>query len=371
MTFLVFFERYDTVTYMEKVGDTRVTYGPLILTPEEIERRLPLDERAAEVVFQGRRDVESILRGEDTRFLVIVGPCSIHDPVAALGYARRLAPIREQYKDRLNIIMRVYFEKPRTATGWKGFVNDPDRDGSCDMNKGLYEARKLLIEISRLGLPIATEFLDPLVPQFIADLIAWGAVGARTTESQTHREMASGLSMPIGFKNGTNGDLNIAINAIKASMVPHSFFGIDREGRVQTCNGQGNPWTHLILRGGFREGKYYPNYRHEHITKALKELSEAGIVPRLIVDCSHANAGGDYRMQSEPLRYALAVRKPLGRVVEPGVVGVMLESFLEEGKQSIDAVPLVYGQSITDACIGWKETEALLEEAYNTLGRNP
>lgn len=350
------------------IGDTRVTYGPLILTPEELERQLPISEQVASVILQGRRTIEAMLSGEDTRFLVIAGPCSIHDPVAALEYARKLVLLQKRLKDRLLIVMRVYFEKPRTTTGWKGFINDPDRDGSCDMNKGLYEARKLLIEISRLGLPIATEFLDPFVPQYIADLIAWGAVGARTTESQTHREMASGLSMPIGFKNGTNGDLSIAINAIKASMVPHSFFGIDREGRVQTCNGQGNPYGHLILRGGFREGTYYPNYRPEHIGKALKELSDAGITPRLIVDCSHANAEGHYRNQSEPLRYALAAR---GVMAEVGnVVGVMLESFLEEGKQSIDAVPLVYGQSITDACLGWKETEALLEEAHNTLGRS-
>ena len=285
---------------------------------------------------------------------MVVGPCSVHDVKAAREYAQRLAPIRERLKDQLEVVMRVYFEKPRTTVGWKGMINDPHLDGSYDINTGLRRARGLLLDLAREGMPTATELLDPVVPQYIADLISWTAIGARTTESQTHREMASGLSMPVGYKNGTDGSAKIAINAMQASARPHHFLGINREGHASIVSTTGNPYGHLVLRGG-NGGS---NYHLEAVQAAASELSKAGLKQRLMVDCSHANSNKDYRRQSEVL---VSVADQL-RAGSQHVMGVMIESHLVEGNQklSADLSQLTYGQSITDACISLETTEALL-----------
>ena len=347
------------------LSDTRVQIVGSLITPADIKSEFPLSEQGAEIIRVGRNEIERILEGEDHRLHVIVGPCSVHDPEAALEYAKRLTDLRKKYADRLCIIMRVYFEKPRTVVGWKGFINDPELDDSFDINKGSRLARKLLTEIVEAGLPCATEFLDPRTPQFLDDCISWAAIGARTVESQTHREMASGLSMPVGFKNGTGGSLQIAIDAICSAQVPHHFVGIDAEtGKEAIFKTLGNPWGHLVLRGSKRDGKCYPNYRPEHVSEAIRLLEKVALPPRIIVDCSHANAGDDYTKQLEVLRWALAsVKSGISEVK-----GVMIESNLVGGKQSIDAIPLEYGKSVTDACVGWETTEVMLSEAYETLG---
>ena len=339
---------------MAATSDLHVVETRPLVAPALLHRELLIDAASTETVASARRRIQAILRGEDLRLLVVVGPCSVHDVKAAREYAQRLAPIRERLKDQLEVVMRVYFEKPRTTVGWKGMINDPHLDGSYDINTGLRRARGLLLDLAREGMPTATELLDPVVPQYIADLISWTAIGARTTESQTHREMASGLSMPVGYKNGTDGSAKIAINAMQASARPHHFLGINREGHASIVSTTGNPYGHLVLRGG-NGGS---NYHLEAVQAAASELSKAGLKQRLMVDCSHANSNKDYRRQSEVL---VSVADQL-RAGSQHVMGVMIESHLVEGNQklSADLSQLTYGQSITDACISLETTEGLL-----------
>ena len=339
---------------MAATSDLHVVETRPLVAPALLHHELPTDAASTETVASARRRIQAILRGEDLRLLVVVGPCSVHDVKAAREYAQRLAPIRERLKDQLEVVMRVYFEKPRTTVGWKGMINDPHLDGSYDINTGLRRARGLLLDLAREGMPTATELLDPVVPQYIADLISWTAIGARTTESQTHREMASGLSMPVGYKNGTDGSAKIAINAMQASARPHHFLGINREGHASIVSTTGNPYGHLVLRGG-NGGS---NYHLEAVQAAASELSKAGLKQRLMVDCSHANSNKDYRRQSEVL---VSVADQL-RAGSQHVMGVMIESHLVEGNQklSADLSQLTYGQSITDACISLETTECLL-----------
>lgn len=341
---------------MAATSDLHVVETRPLVAPALLHRELPIDAASTETVASARRRIQAILRGEDLRLLVVVGPCSVHDVKAAREYAQRLAPIRERLKDQLEVVMRVYFEKPRTTVGWKGMINDPHLDGSYDINTGLRRARGLLLDLAREGMPTATELLDPVVPQYIADLISWTAIGARTTESQTHREMASGLSMPVGYKNGTDGSAKIAINAMQASARPHHFLGINREGHASIVSTTGNPYGHLVLRGG-NGGS---NYHLEAVQAAASELSKAGLKQRLMVDCSHANSNKDYRRQSEVL---VSVADQL-RAGSQHVMGVMIESHLVEGNQklSADLSQLTYGQSITDACISLETTEGLLQD---------
>lgn len=332
-------------------------------TPREIKRALPAGEKSARTAAAGRAEARAILHGNDARFLAIVGPCSIHDPEAALDYAGRLALLRRELSDVLCIFMRVYFEKPRTTVGWKGLINDPHMNGSCDLDAGLRLARRLLIEITSLGLPVATEFLDPIVPQYTADVVSWTAIGARTTESQTHREMASGLSMPVGFKNGTDGSIQTALDALLSARSSHSFLGIDQDGRTSVVVTSGNPDTHVVLRGG-REGS---NYDSRHTADTERRLRAAGLQSGFMVDCSHANSAKNPRRQALVWRTILAQRRR-GRA---SLIGAMLESNLEEGSQPVssDRRRLRYGVSVTDACIDWKTTEKLLRAAAESERR--
>lgn len=309
---------------------------------------LPLSEFAAELVTKTRNEIANLILGQDNRLLVIIGPCSIHDPNAAIEYAQRLLPLREKYEKELLIVMRVYFEKPRTTVGWKGLINDPHLDGSFDINFGLRQARNLLLKLNNMGMPASTEFLDMITPQYYADLISWGAIGARTTESQVHRELASGLSCPVGFKNGTDGNLKIAIDAIGAASHPHHFLSVTKTGHSAIVHTTGNHHCHVILRGGKE-----PNYDAKHVQAATEQLTRAGVTPKLMVDCSHANSNKDYTRQ---MIVAENVAQQL-RNGENNIMGVMVESHLVEGRQD---KPVVYGQSITDACIGWELTEKLL-----------
>ncbi len=330
--------------------DLRVTELKKLVAPKKLKEELPLGDELTEKVLSDRQTVRDILYREDDRLLIVIGPCSIHDPAAALDYAKRLAALAEQLKDKYFIVMRVYFEKPRTTIGWKGFINDPHLDGSTDMEYGLRTARKLLLDIANLGLPIATEFLDPIVPQYTADLVSWSAIGARTTESQTHREMSSGLSMPVGFKNATDGNIEIAINAIESASNPHSFLGIDQDGHTAVVKTTGNPNTHLVLRGG--KG---PNFQYPEVTYAACKLEEAGLKPSLMVDCSHANANKVARNQ---VKVWESIQQQRAKENCP-ITGVMVESFIREGNQKISG-NLEYGLSITDQCIDWETTEKML-----------
>jgi 3-deoxy-7-phosphoheptulonate synthase len=313
-------------------------------------------EQNEDVVVRGREEVAAILRAEDDRLLVVVGPCSIHDPAAGIEYAGRLAKVADELRDELCIVMRVYFEKPRTIDGWKGLINDPGLDGSFAINRGLRMARRFLLEVLDLGLPAATEFLDPITPQFIADLISWGAIGARTSESQVHRELASGLSMPVGFKNGTDGIVQIAIDAIRSSAVPHHFLSVTKQGVAAIVGTMGNSDCHVILRGGARG----PNYDRESVDAVAAALEAAGLPRRLMVDCSHANSGKDFERQPDVVN---TVAEQLAGGGCP-IFGVMLESFLEDGRQEHSqdrgSAGLAYGKSITDACLGWKRTQPVL-----------
>jgi len=339
---------------MHQTNDLRVLSTMPLTTPDQLQAEVPLSEAAAETVARARASIEAIVHGRDARLLVIVGPCSIHDPSAALEYAERLAASQERYADSLFLCMRGYFEKPRTSVGWKGYVNDPHLDGSCDVAYGLRSARSLLVALAERGLPIANEALDPVIPQYLADLIAWSAVGARTTESQTHREMASGLSMPVGFKNGTDGSLDVAINAMEAASAPHSFLGIDGTGRVSVVRTAGNPNSHVVLRGG--SGGV--NYTEASVSAASAKLRAAGQNSRVLIDCSHGNSQKDYNRQ--PI-----VAADVATQIEAGsssVLGVMLESHLVAGRQDIvPGRPLCYGQSVTDACIDFATTERVLD----------
>ena len=331
--------------------DLRITGLKKLVTPAQLKSELPLGVELTEKVLNDRKTVRDIIHRKDDRLLVVIGPCSIHDPEAALDYAKRLAALAEKVKDRYFIVMRVYYEKPRTTIGWKGFINDPHLDDSCDMEYGLRAARKLMLDITKLGLPLATEFLDPIVPQYTADMISWSAIGARTTESQTHREMASGLSMPVGFKNATDGNIEVAINAIESASIPHSFLGIDQDGHTAVVTTAGNPNTHLVLRGGNKQ----PNYEFPEVTYAGCKLEAAGLEPSLMVDCSHANASKVARNQ---LKVWESILKQRAAGNSP-ITGAMVESFIEEGNQKISD-DLKYGQSITDSCIDWATTEAML-----------
>jgi len=340
--------------------DARATFGAPLPPPRALREEIALSPEVAQTVRDGRATIERILSGEDRRFLAIVGPCSIHDPIAALDYARRLAHLREEVRDTMEIVMRVYFEKPRTTVGWKGLINDPYLDGSFATEDGLRLARRILQGVAAMGLPAATEFLDPIVPQYIADLVSWAAIGARTTESQTHREMASGLSMPVGFKNGTDGELQSALDALKSASHHHTFLGIDSDGRSVAVQTSGNPFCHLVLRGG-RKGT---NFSRAHIEEAESRLNALDLPRGLIVDCSHANSGKDATRQSLVWRDVLETRA----AGSEAVIGAMLESNINAGNQPEGAPEtLKYGVSITDACIGWDETETLLREAARML----
>ena len=347
---------------MQPTSDLHVVETRPLVAPVILQSDMPLTERAALTVRNTRARIKRILAGEDRRLLVIVGPCSVHDLGAAEEYAGALVQIRERLQASLEIVMRVYFEKPRTTVGWKGLINDPHLDGSYDINTGLRRARNLLLQFAERGLPAATELLDPVVPQYIADLISWTAIGARTTESQTHREMASGLSMPIGYKNGTDGSLTVAINAMEAASRPHHFLGINRQGHAAIVSTTGNPDGHLVLRGGGSGTNYHP----EAISAAENQLQAAGLPHRVMVDCSHGNSNKDYRRQGEVLEAVAAQVKQGGSAV----MGVMLESHLVAGSQKIpaDLSQLTYGQSITDACIDLDTTEALLEKLAAAVG---
>ncbi|MDR2983006.1 MAG: 3-deoxy-7-phosphoheptulonate synthase [Puniceicoccales bacterium] len=332
-----------------------------LLDPHQLETLLPVPPEVNTTVATGRDQVRHILDGTDPRMLVVIGPCSIHDPVAALDYARRLAKLRKRYADTLCIVMRVYFEKPRTTLGWKGLINDPYLNGTYDIEAGLKIARKLLIDINALDLPAATEVLDPITPQYIDDLITWAAIGARTTESQTHRELASGLSMPIGFKNGTDGSLQVAIDAMIAAQSPHSFLGMDEDGFTAIIRTTGNPHGHVVLRGG----KNRTNYEPENVAEAVTSLHKAGLREMLMVDCSHANSGKKHENQAHVFKSVIAQRKAGNKALS----SVMVESNLYAGNQPLSSDPktLQYGVSITDACIDWETTENLLEFAYTEL----
>lgn len=327
-----------------------------LITPSQIKEQQPASSAQVDTVLQGREAARAILRGEDDRLLVIVGPCSIHDPKAAMEYAHRLAELSRKVSDRLCIIMRVYFEKPRTTVGWKGLINDPLMDDSCDVARGIALARKILLDIAGLGLPTATEFLDPIIPQYTADLISWSAIGARTTESQTHREMASGLSMPVGFKNGTDGGVQVAMDAMKSSRSPHSFLGMDQDGSTSIIKTTGNPDSHVVLRGG-RNGT---NYEGPQVGGICEALRKNGLRPAVMVDCSHANSSKDPQRQSLVWQSILEQRASGRREI----IGAMLESNLHPGAQSLgdDLKALQYGVSITDGCIGWEKTEEILRE---------
>ncbi|MGC4032986.1 MAG: 3-deoxy-7-phosphoheptulonate synthase [Tepidisphaeraceae bacterium] len=335
-----------------------------IVTPAQLAEKYPVSPAANEVVVEGRRAIRDIVDGVDPRLLVVVGPCSIHDPEAALDYARKLAALRSAVEDQLFIVMRVYFEKPRTTVGWKGLINDPHLDGTFDMNRGVELARKLLIDVSEIGLPTATEFLDQIVPQYIDDLVGWAAIGARTTESQTHRQMASGLSMPVGFKNSTDGSVQIAIDAMKAARSPHHFLGIDYAGKTVIVQTRGNAHGHIILRGG--QGR--PNYSPENVADASAGLAKAGLPPRLMVDCSHANSNKKHENQA--IVWENLIEQRLVTAPPSPVMGVMIESNLHDGRQDVGPqgpAALKYGVSITDACIGWEVTEKLLLDGAERL----
>ena len=330
-------------------------------SPEEVHLALPVSDEVAETVATGRRDLQSILDREDPRLMVVVGPCSIHDPKAGLDYAKRLKELVEEVSDTLLLVMRVYFEKPRTSTGWKGFINDPWMDDSFHIEEGVWKAREFLLRIGEIGLPAATEALDPITPQYIGDLIAWTAIGARTSESQTHREMSSGLSTPVGFKNATDGDLDVAVNGILSASRPHSFLGINGQGSAAIVRTRGNAYGHLVLRGG--SGR--PNYDTVSISLAEAALRKAGLAENIVVDCSHANSLKNPRLQ--PLVFQDCVHQILRG--NRSIVGVMVESFLEEGNQGIpaDLTTLRYGCSVTDACLGWEETAKMLREVGGML----
>jgi len=332
-----------------------------LVSPDVLRAELPLTETAQRTILESRAVIPAIIEGRDRRLLVVVGPCSIHDTDAALEYARRLTPLRDALSDTLYIVMRAYFEKPRTTVGWKGLINDPHLDGSFDMETGLRRARRLLIEVAGMGLPTATEILDPITPQYIDDALDWAAIGARTTESQTHRQMASGLSMPVGYKNSTTGSLEIAINAMRSAHEPHAFLGIDGSGRTCVVRTKGNPWGHVILRGGTDK----PNYDPDNVAAAVASLAAAGLRTSLMVDCSHANSGKKHERQ-EVVWNSVVAQKAGGN---HDLMGIMIESNLEAGSQKLggDPAALRYGVSITDACIGWDKTEQLLVEADRQL----
>lgn len=336
----------------QPTDDLRITAIKTLASPEQLLQDLKITEAAAQTVFQTRQAIYRLLEKKDDRLLVIIGPCSIHDPQAAIEYANWLSPLMDELSDRLLIVMRVYFEKPRTTVGWKGLINDPNLDNSFHINKGVHEARRLLLQLAEMGVPAGTEFLDLISPQYISDLVSWGAIGARTTESQGHRELASGLSCPVGFKNGTDGRIQIAVDAMRSAAHPHSFLSVTKGGQSAIFSTSGNDYTHVILRGGSR-----PNYDRESINEAARQLREIDLIDKVMVDCSHANSQKKFHKQVE-------VCEDIAHQLKTGqqsILGVMIESNLVEGRQDIVAGKVLqYGQSITDACVGLDDSEAML-----------
>jgi 3-deoxy-7-phosphoheptulonate synthase len=343
-----------------KLDDVRIREIKELSPPTHLLREFPISEKADSVVYAARSAIHRILHGEDDRLLVVVGPCSIHDPNAARDYARRLVEQRRRLADRLEVVMRVYFEKPRTTVGWKGLINDPDLDGSFQINKGLRTARELLLDINEIGVPAGTEYLDVMTPQYVADLISWGAIGARTTESQIHRELASGLSCPVGFKNGTDGNLRIAFDAIKAASQPHHFLSVTKAGHSAIVSTRGNEDCHIILRGGAE-----PNYDHASVEAACAQSAAAGLPCRLMIDASHGNSRK--KPENQP-----AVIQDIANQLTAGerrIFGVMIESHIVAGSQQlVPGTPLTYGQSVTDGCIGWEQTVELLDVLADAVG---
>lgn len=346
--------------HKDALNNIHISAEQVMVTPDELKAKLPISERALNQIAASRRTIADIIHRRDPRLLVVCGPCSIHDPEAAIDYARRLKALSNQLSDQLYIVMRVYFEKPRTTVGWKGLINDPYMDGSFDVEAGLHIARSLLINLAEMEIPLATEALDPISPQYIGDLFSWSAIGARTTESQTHREMASGLSMPVGFKNGTDGSLGTAINAMKAAAMSHRFMGINQAGQVALLQTQGNPDGHVILRGGHR-----PNYSAADVAECQAQMAKAGLTGALMVDCSHGNSEKDFRRQGQVLDAVVSQIQAGNR----SIIGVMLESNLHEGNQSAEQPreQMRYGVSVTDACINWEETEQVLCRIHKEL----
>lgn len=341
--------------------NTRIKRFDDLIVPQEIKKKYLLSPETGDMVANFRNDIENIISGKDPRLLVIAGPCSIHDPKAACEYADRLMLLRKKFLDKIYIVMRVYFEKPRTTVGWKGLINDPDLDGSNNIEKGMCFARELLLQILGRELPTATEFLDPIIPQYIGDLVCWAAIGARTTESQTHREMASGLSMPVGFKNNTNGDIGVAVNAMLSATAKHSFLGINDDGQIRVVQTLGNMYNHLILRGGGGAS----NYDIKTVNHAIKLLKEKNTSENIMIDCSHANSNKDYSRQKDVWLHILKERAK----GNSSLMGLMLESNIHEGNQAIQSnlQNLEYGVSVTDACINFSETEELMSQAYSIL----
>ena len=344
----------------DSIHNVRIVDEKVLITPAELKQKLPLPQVLRGQIETHRREISDIIHKKDKRLLVVVGPCSVHDPLAALDYGKRLKALADELKDELYIVMRVYFEKPRTTVGWKGLINDPKIDGSFDVEHGLHIARELLLELAELGLPLATEALDPMTPQYMADLFRWSAIGARTTESQTHRELASGLSMAVGFKNGTDGSLATAINAMKAASMGHSFIGINQNGQVNLLHTEGNPDGHVILRGG-----KVPNFAAEFVKECERELEKAGLESAIMIDCSHGNSNKDYRRQP-------AVAEEATNQIVNGnksIIGLMIESHINAGNQSAEqpVSEMKYGVSITDACIDWETTDSLLRKVATAL----
>lgn len=334
------------------VDDLRIVSEQLLSPPAVLKQALPLSGAGSDFIQKSRQEIADIVHGRDTRLLVITGPCSIHDPVSAMDYARRLKQLQLQFKDTLYIVMRVYFEKPRTTVGWKGFINDPHLDDSFDLETGLTKGRRLLLDLVEMELPAATEALDPISPQYLSDLISWAAVGARTVESQTHREMASGLSMPVGFKNGTDGNLNIALNALQSAASGHSFIGINQKGQVSLVQTAGNPDGHVILRGGVK-----PNYDEDSVQAALAALRKHALPEALVIDCSHGNSSKDHNRQGIVAQSVIEQRIKGNKAI----IGIMLESHIHAGRQDlVDGKAELYGVSVTDACIDWASTAGLL-----------
>jgi 3-deoxy-7-phosphoheptulonate synthase len=340
--------------HTDAVRNKRIERFESLVSPQDLLEELPLDAERTQTVLRGRAQTRAVLDGEDDRLFVVVGPCSVHDPEATLDYARRLAGQAQALQEDLLVTMRVYFEKPRTTTGWKGLINDPHLDGTGDVNTGLRRARGLLLEVLSLGLPVGCEFLDPIIPQYISDAVSWGAIGARTAESQPHRQLGSGLSMPVGFKNRTDGNVQVAVDAVRAAAVPHAFAGIDMAGTPAIVYTRGNRDCHVILRGG-SDG---PNYGSDALARTTSLLDRAGLPPRVMIDFSHDNSGKD------AARQPLVAREVADQLTagQGAIVGAMLESFLVGGRQEPTGGPLIYGQSITDACLDWEGTVAVLEE---------
>lgn len=342
-----------------KTDELRTSLIENLVSPAQLAEQIPLNKKTADFIMKSRQEIEAIIKGDDKRLLVIIGPCSIHDTKAAIDYAQRLKKLRDKYRNELLIVMRVYFEKPRTTVGWKGLISDPDLDKSFNVAKGLNLARQLLVDINSMGLPAGTEFLDMVTGQYISDLISWGAIGARTTESQVHRELASALSCPVGFKNGTDGNVKIALDAIKAASVPHVLYSPDKSGQMCIYRTHGNPFSHVILRGG-----KIPNYHESDIKNACDQLKKAQLTKKIMIDCSHGNSYKNHNKQID-VAQSLATQISQG---DCSIFGVMIESFIEAGNQAVEeGVPLIYGKSITDACVNLTVSEEILSLLANAI----